>query len=150
MQARTPKRRFSIFSKVLLFIVAPTVIVLCAVQVFFYFEAKKILRDSVQERIEETGTRYSTTLSDFVVQKTEILKTLASGWSTALPSTTVMGEMLINITDSDVNLEDVFFAFADRQFVDGAQWVPGDDYDPTAKDWYKQAVNNKGVAISDV
>lgn len=43
----------------------------------------------------------------------------------------------------------VYMGFADKGYLDGVGWVPDKDYDCTKRDWYKDAVQKKGLAYSE-
>ena len=40
-----------------------------------------------------------------------------------------------------------FYGLLRGEYMDGALWVPPDDYDPKSRDWYKLAVGGKGAVI---
>ena len=93
---------------------------------------------------------YSSNVSSFIQTKANILKNLAIIWASKFPSDAEMTGTLIALTDSDAMLDDVFFGFEDKKFIDGAKWVADASYDPTARSWYTSAVKNKGLGISEI
>ena len=42
-------------------------------------------------------------------------------------------------------VNDVYVALSDKSFIDGGDWVPADDYDPTTRGWYKTGSTSSTV-----
>lgn len=39
------------------------------------------------------------------------------------------------------------YAFINGKYMDGSGWIPPADYEPTSRDWYKEAVKAKGETV---
>ncbi|MBO6112625.1 MAG: HAMP domain-containing protein [Lachnospiraceae bacterium] len=46
-------------------------------------------------------------------------------------------------------VNDVYVAFPDKTFIDGGDWVPDADYDPTTRGWYQQGSKQDSVILGD-
>ena len=44
-------------------------------------------------------------------------------------------------------VNDVYVAFTDKAFIDGGDWVPADDYDPTIRGWYQTGFATDTIVI---
>jgi len=44
---------------------------------------------------------------------------------------------------------DVYIGFADNKLISGTSWVPPEDYSCQTRNWYVQAINNKGVIYTE-
>ena len=42
-------------------------------------------------------------------------------------------------------VHDVYVAFSDKSFIDGGDWVPADDYDPTTRGWYQTGTTSQDI-----
>ena len=49
----------------------------------------------------------------------------------------------------DKDLTDMYVGYADGTFLDGGDWVPPADYNPTKRVWYQQAVAKNAVIFTD-
>ena len=144
-----PRKSF-IFFKMLFYVLVPVLIIITIIQTISFFRVRKILNESFREQVVEIGLHYSSEVSNFIQRKADILKNLAILWAPKFPSDADMADMLIALTDSDAMLDDVFFGFENKKFIDGARWIADASYDPTARSWYTSAVKNKDLAISEI
>lgn len=144
-----PRKSF-IFFKMLFYVLLPVLIIITIIQTISFFRVRKILNESFREQVVEIGLHYSSEVSNFIQRKADILKNLAILWAPKFPSDADMADMLIALTDSDAMLDDVFFGFENKKFIDGARWIADASYDPTARSWYTSAVKNKDLAISEI
>lgn len=139
-----------IFLKMLFYVLVPVLVIITIIQTLSFFRVRKILHESFREQVVEIGLHYSSEVSNFIQRKADILKNLAILWASKFPSDADMADMLIALTDSDAMLDDVFFGFENKKFIDGARWIADASYDPTARGWYTSAVKNKDLAISEI
>ncbi len=42
---------------------------------------------------------------------------------------------------------DCYIGYSDKGFLDGGGWIPGSDYDPTTRSWYKDAIGSEEMWI---
>ena len=145
-----PPHKNALFFKVLFYVLAPVLIIITLIQTLSFFNVRKILKESFKTQVVEIGLHYSSKVSSFIQTKADILKNLTILWATKFPSDAEMADMLIALTDSDAMLDDVFFGFENKKFIDGAKWIADASYDPTTRDWYTSAVKNKGLGISNI
>lgn len=144
-----PRKSF-IFLKMLFYVLVPVLVIITIIQAISFFRVRKILHESFRAQVVEIGLHYSSEVSNFIQRKAYILKNLAILWASKFPSEADMADMLIALTDSDAMLDDVFFGFENKKFIDGARWIADASYDPTARGWYTSAVKNNDLAISEI
>ncbi len=46
-------------------------------------------------------------------------------------------------------VNDVYVAFPDKTFIDGGDWVPDADYDPTTRGWYQEGSKHADIVLGD-
>lgn len=56
----------------------------------------------------------------------------------------------LNINNDDQNISQIYIGLADGEFITGGEWIPPEDYDPTSRVWYREAVQADETIISDV
>lgn len=143
-------KRTSFFRKLFAFIAIPALLIMVLIQSVFYLRSKSLIEHSFHDYVSESASHYSSDLQGFISKKAEVLSTFAAAWSNGLPDTAEIYRQLVNVTETDPLLDDLFFAYPTKQFVDGAKWVADADYDPTSRAWYTQAAENRGLAISSI
>ena len=46
-------------------------------------------------------------------------------------------------------VNDVYVAFPDKTFIDGGEWVPDADYDPTTRGWYQEGSKHSSLVFGE-
>ena len=78
-----------------------------------------------------------------VAQTADVIKNIPE------PSHDDMLAMLLKITESDPDSQDIYMAFGDdNTFLDGSGWVPDDTFEFTDRPWYQGALAKKGEIYS--
>ena len=78
-----------------------------------------------------------------VAQTADVIKNIPE------PSHDDMLAMLLKITASDPDSQDIYMAFGDdNTFLDGSGWVPDDTFEFTDRPWYQGALAKKGEIYS--
>ncbi|MCR5002101.1 MAG: methyl-accepting chemotaxis protein [Lachnospiraceae bacterium] len=78
-----------------------------------------------------------------VAQTADVIKNIPE------PSHDDMLAMLLKITESDPDSQDIYMAFGDdNTFLDGSGWIPDDTFEFTDRPWYQGALAKKGEIYS--
>ena len=64
-------------------------------------------------------------------------------------STGNLGANYLQHYKNDSDITDMYIGLPDKKFIDGSGWTPPADYDPTTRDWYKNAIEKKTLVFSD-
>lgn len=123
---------------------------MAAIVSIFYFRSRIVVERNFNTYISTSAARYSIELEGFIKQAAGVLKTLSSAWGAGLPDTVSLYNQLIEVTENGEYVDDVFFAYPNRVYLDGTRFVPDASYDPTSRTWYRQAVENRGLAVSPI
>ncbi|MCR5355840.1 MAG: methyl-accepting chemotaxis protein [Lachnospiraceae bacterium] len=114
----------------------------------------KLASDNIQSLTNRILARESVTYSnqvhnwwsgveERVRQTAEVIKNLPE------QSTDDMLAMLLSITASDPDSQDVYMAYGDTMtFLDGSGWVPDETFDFSGRPWYTGALDKKGEIYS--
>lgn len=74
--------------------------------------------------------------------------------STAKTAANVFGDgeiakSLVQWYKTEPSMTDLYIGYADKRFLDGGDWVPPAEYDPTQRAWYTAAKEKMGMTFSD-
>ena len=136
----------SLLSKVIIFV---AIIIVLITQISI-----KLASDNIQSLTNTILARESVTyahqvqnwwssIEERVDQTANVIKDLPE------QSTDDMLAMLLKITESDPDSQDVYMAYGDiNVFLDGSGWVPDETFVFTDRPWYQGALNKKGEIYS--
>ncbi len=103
---------------------------------------------------EDKAHSVSTELENYLVVAESSLEVVADTVGLMIQNNESRETICGYIVDQTTNLKDTFdenftglYAYVDGEYMDGLEWVPPDDYVPTDRDWYKQAVQGGGETI---
>ena len=136
--------------KLLLWVGIPFCLIFFAVSVFSYRNASTLLKESTQREMMTRVELDAEKISEMVEEQSGILDGLTEAWTAGMPS----NEAFAPVGQSFMKREDIntlFIGFPERDFLDSEEGVvPKAEFDATTRDWYKDAVQNDGVQLSDV
>ena len=133
----------------LLAILVPMIAVfIIAVAAILFFNSKSIIIDESQSGLEKeskaNANDISTTMKNIMGYYDglgDLLETNQIKDDAALKAAIQPG-----MTEFEM-VHDVYVAFADKKFVDGGEWVPDADYDPTTRPWYQTGAKSDKIVI---
>ena len=129
------------------------VLALCfiAIIIIYHTLLMRYARKNITDTGELNAVRISREVELYQISGTESLERCAYALNKLESEGASKEEMLKYLTDETDSLKNSIlsdttglYACIDGQYLDGAGWDPGPDYDPTERPWYKQAIADKG------
>ncbi|MBE5943747.1 MAG: response regulator [Lachnospiraceae bacterium] len=136
------------------------IFILCTIVALFVMVAYnyKVFKSSLETSLEELGTsslaHSKEQLDGYFVRRVEVLRTTASSVEFMMENNASLEDIgkflsyeseryVEEIDDNFTGIYGVFYGV----YIDGAGWVPDENYDPTTRNWYKEAVEANGQPI---
>ena len=136
--------------KLLLWVGIPFCIIFFAVSVFSYWNASTLLEKSTEREMMTLAELDAKQINEMVEAQRGTLDGLTEAWSDGLPSNEAFAPIGKRFMNRE-NVNTLFIGFPERDFLDSEEGVvPKAEFDATTRDWYKEAVQNDGVQLSDV
>lgn len=141
----------SIRTKMILGIMAICIIPLIIVGIGSYFESKLILSNKLTVTSTQSLTEINDGLNEYFNALTEIVAITASSSQFENVDTGdnigYIQDMLNTVKDNKEDLLGAYYGTASHQFIISPDQKMPDGYDPTIRDWYKQAAENRGKVV---
>lgn len=135
-------------TRMLLFIALPILmaIVLIAGSSFVYSE--KIVGDLSKSEMLETVRKYGSNIETFIAKEIANANMLSDSIALSDLTDKELYNELIYVTDKNSEILGAFVGFPDKRFFNGIQMDVPADYDPTTRQWYKDAMNSDRPYVS--
>lgn len=135
-------------TRMLLFIALPILmaIVLIAGSSFVY--SQKIVGDLSKSEMLETVRKYGSNIETFIAKEIANANMLSDSIALSDLTDKELYNELIYVTDKNSEILGAFVGFPDKRFFNGIQMDVPADYDPTTRDWYKDAMNSDHPYVS--
>lgn len=108
----------------------------------------------IEENGEAKAKSTATELENYLTNAMSTLRVTADSVDLMIKAGEDQETICRYIVDQTTNQKDHFdenftglYAYVRGQYMDGLEWVPPEDYEPTERDWYKLAVAAKGETI---
>ena len=135
-----------------------TLLITLALMVFVVaYTSRHFYRVSVigiEENGEDKAQATATDLENYLTNAMSTLRVTADSVDLMLKGGQDQETIRRYIVDQTTNQKDHFdenftglYAYVRGEYMDGLEWVPPEDYEPTERDWYKMAVAAKGDTI---
>lgn len=133
-------------NKMLVSIGIPVAVVTLLLTLISFFVSRNMLISDAEDLFREQAEKYGSDIETQIHSEFTYINSIAL----ILKGDTYTDQTISNQLNSVSKTvgEDVFLAFEDKKFIDGMLWVPDASYDPTAKDWYKDAISKEGISLS--
>lgn len=106
------------------------------------------LEKNQREKYSVTAEKYVSEIDGWLKKNEQILDSIKTSIEhKANIDKAELTSYLVAATNKYTESSDIYMGFANKEFVDGANWVPDSDYDCTTRGWYQNAVKNDGVII---
>ncbi|QEJ98534.1 methyl-accepting chemotaxis protein [Treponema phagedenis] len=142
--------RFSLKYQLLL-LVLPLSFFLIVFSLIWYYEASRIIKNNIADKLESQKKLYHKSIELFLTQRATIMETLSS---VIVLNNADTDEMLELCTGCDTAFHhmifDVYMGFEDGRYIDSSGWKPPAAWDARKRPWYKKALEKKGVAFSEI
>ncbi|PJI09298.1 MULTISPECIES: methyl-accepting chemotaxis protein [Clostridium] len=140
----------SIKSKIIVLVSALCSFLLICSFLSSYFILKKALFSQYTDKMIVSSEKYSEMINGWLDTQTKVFNEVAEN--------TENNNMIKNDDDilkyfsrkikSNSNVSDIYAAFEDGKFIDGAGWVPPAGYDARQRDWYKDAITKNKITYT--
>lgn len=128
--------------------VSLTGLVLLAISYLGYSSAQNQLLKNVDNQMLSQVEKNSSEFNGWLMQKAQIVETLAVTIENTAGNNPI-SKSYLQAFQNDPDISDIYIGFADKSFLDGGDWVPPADYDPTQRVWYTQALENGKLTFSE-
>ena len=122
-----------------------------SVAVIIFINSRSIITEQGMSRLEEESQANS---NDIAATMTNIVG-YYDGLSDLLESSSyssndeIKAALLPGMKKYPGMVNDVYVAFPDKTFIDGGDWVPDADYDPTTRGWYQEGLKHHNIILGD-
>ncbi len=133
-----------------LFVVFFFVALIITYNTFLYMSIREdILKSGEISAMEsaEQFDRYLSTGVDAIKLTSHTLDSMNRRNATSEDITSYLEDETETIISSLVPNTTGLYAYIHGEFFDGSGWVPGEDYEPTQRPWYKEAFRHKGQVV---
>ena len=134
--------------KMLTFIGLPVLLVIFLLSIISYLYSNNVLINEEKNAMDEMAEKYGEKIKKKLLKNSAYLESLTLKYSNDMPKDDMLLKDLNSFTTTFDEINSIYIGFPNKKFLDGAGWIPDSSYDPTQRDWYKDAINTDGVAIS--
>ena len=137
--------------KMLVFILAPVVVLTGALSVYAYLTAKEALEEQILQSNAATVQYYSATIDEALIKHEMTVKNLAAVVAAQTLTPQELRALVKSARSEADGIVTLCLAFEDQTYVDSDDWTPPSGYDHRKREWYQKALAADGkAAYSDV
>ncbi|MDO4772373.1 MAG: methyl-accepting chemotaxis protein [Bacillota bacterium] len=134
--------------KMLVSVLAPVLLVVTILSLVSYLYSKDLLIKESMQNIASMAEKYGSDIETILSEKIAYVTISAhSIENTDFKDETIL-DSLLYLTKNVKGTLGFFMGFENKKFLDGTGWVPDANFDPTSRDWYKDAIGSDSVQIS--
>lgn len=137
-------------SKIILAMVVICIISILSMILINYNLSIKKLEDEINDRVQGIATSTAQEIDKWMAIQKQSLERIASS---LVYNDNYDYEYVFRFLESQIeqnNGNAYYMCLKDGTFIDGSGWIPGDDFIPTERDWYKDAVREDSIYVSAV
>lgn len=136
MRVHTIKGKF-IFAVTLISIIS-----LLGVSITSYVVANNLVLEKSKERLKETANRYSSEMNDWLKGQGDKLQAIKEDieMNSNLSRDAIHNYLEKKLKSMNGLVSDYYFAYEDKTLLTGANFDLPEDFDPTSRGWYKEAI----------
>ncbi|MDO5095958.1 MAG: methyl-accepting chemotaxis protein [Peptostreptococcaceae bacterium] len=138
----------SIKNKMLLFIGVPVLGIVMLLSSIAYQYSNDLLLQESTNLMRETAEKYATKMETLLTEKKGYIDIISTDIEKEIPDKEALKKTLEFFTNTRADVSDFFMGYEDKSFVDGAGWVAPEDFDPTSRGWYVDAVQSGAIILS--
>jgi methyl-accepting chemotaxis protein len=124
-----------------------TLILLVVVAIYSFINIKSQMTEKINTESISILKENSDVLTDWFLTKAKNIEI-----TSMLITDTSKGDYNTNYLQhykNDPDITDMYIGLPDKKIIDASGWVPPADYDLTAREWYKNAIEKKTLVFSD-
>lgn len=134
--------------KMLVSVLAPVLLVVTILSLVSYLYSKDLLIKESMQNIATMAEKYGSDIETILSEKIAYVAiSTHSIENTDFKDETIL-DGLLYLTKNVEGTLGFFMGFESKKFLDGTGWIPDADFDPTIRDWYKDALKTDGIIIS--
>lgn len=149
MNTNISKKKISV--QLLQVLVPMIAVFIIAVAAIIFTNSKSIITDEGKEHLKQESTAYANDISASMKEIMGYYDSLADTLEihSYADSKAIHDAMQPGMTAFPDMVNDVYVAFDDKEFIDGADWIPPEGYDPTTRGWYVAGKTSSDVIIGE-
>ena len=134
----------------LVFLLVPIIGILGIVSYISYITARQAIDTEVRQKLGLLTREAAHEIETPLASKEALVNNLAILLSNKPFTGPEAVKLFADYKSQDAGIKNVFAGFADKRYLDAANWTPPAGYDPQTRGWYKTAINARDVAYSEV
>ena len=135
-------------TRMLLFIALPILMAILLIAGSSFVYSEKIVGDLSKSEMLETVRKYGSNIETFIAKEIANANMLSDSIALSDLTDKELYNELIYVTDKNSEILGAFVGFPDKRFFNGIQMDVPADYDPTTRQWYKDAMNSDRPYVS--
>ncbi len=139
----------SLKTKMLIFIGAPVLLTVMILAVVSYAYSRNLLLEESRLYLKTEAFRYASDIETIISAEISYVDILKQSLEREIPSDREIVADLTYLTENVTAAKSFYLAFEDGRYLDGEGWVPEAGYVPKERPWYKAAIDQEGIVISD-
>ena len=135
-------------TRMLLFIALPILMAILLIAGSSFVYSEKIVGDLSKSEMLETVRKYGSNIETFIAKEIANANMLSDSIALSDLTDKELYNELIYVTDKNSEILGAFVGFPDKRFFNGIQMDVPADYNPTTRQWYKDAMNSDRPYVS--
>lgn len=135
--------------KMLVYIGIPVLLSVILLVVISYISSSNILLDKTNELIKTKAEEYGAEIENVLTKKAIELESLSYVFEVEKLDNSKLLFFLKKYMNNFNNGYAYFMSFSDKTYLDATGWQPDESYDPTSREWYKQAMASDQVITTE-
>lgn len=143
-----PAKLKTVSGKLLMVVIPIIAVVIAGVILIITFYARSIITLQANNRLVEESRANATLIGKEMSELVTYMDSVGDALEIAniRNDDDLLDFMKIIMADYE-NAADAYLAIGNETFIDGSDWVPDDDFDPTTREWYQKSITSKNVLI---
>ncbi|AKA67708.1 methyl-accepting chemotaxis protein [Clostridium scatologenes] len=112
-----------------------------------YLISKNILINQYSNKMSISSEKYSEIVNGWLDKETIKFKDIVDNMydNNIIDDNNKLTGYFKQKLKANPNISDLYMGFTNKTHIDGSGWIPPADFDPTKRDWYKNALSKNGV-----
>ncbi|TCO76853.1 methyl-accepting chemotaxis protein [Marinisporobacter balticus] len=138
----------SLKSKMMAVIIPMVILAIGSISIFSYYFAKNIIVKNANEILIQTSQAYANKIDGWLTMHLEMIDSVKEAVEKSALAPDAELDYLKHMVNKFDNVSDLYIGTVDGQMIDGAGWIPPDDYDPRQRPWYQEGMNKDKINFS--
>ena len=138
----------SLKTKMLLIIIPVIILAIGAVAEISFLYAKDIIMNDMDKEMGAEAQSYANQIDGWLSGNKEIIDTVKETVQSMDFAPDAELGYLSHMVEKNDNISDLYIGTLDGRLIDGAGWVPPDNYDMKTRSWYIEALQNDTIKFT--